>query len=97
MGSRILLGATPLPIIAGPEALRPTLSRGLPFYLSLLSEDWMKNFRKNWGYDVLPILESYVINYLGGGAVDIPQKAALLRAALYNLLIFFKDGRWSRI
>jgi hypothetical protein len=26
-----IVGATPLPIITGPEALRPTLSRGLPF------------------------------------------------------------------
>jgi len=45
MGSRILLGATPLPIIAGPEALRPTLSRGLPlsyYVIERLNEELEK-------------------------------------------------------
>jgi len=35
--------ATPLPIITGPEALRPTLSRGLPFsQLFILSANTYK-------------------------------------------------------
>jgi hypothetical protein len=38
--------ATPLPIVTGPEALRPTLSRGLPFsHLSFLSAQKQETFR----------------------------------------------------
>jgi len=42
--------ATPLPIIAGPEALRPTLSRGLPFSQPSLScQHYRQGIKKSLG------------------------------------------------